>query len=142
MGLVADPNMQGLRVSLGINGDSPHAEALRASGDAAGNLAAIGDQDGFEHAGPSVSPILARRRWRRLSLWTFWRNRRMRGRLFGARLGVRRTCIFFFLGFGIHDADRRDRGSRGKIIAAVDWTRRRWLSRSRRRGRNLRLLVR
>ena len=107
MGLIADPNMEGMCVSLRIDRNGAHAQALGASSNAAGNLAAVGDQNGVEHAGPSVSPILARGRGCRLSLWTFWRHRWMSGGLFRAS----RAGMFFFFwrgGLGIHDADRRN----------------------------------
>ena len=47
--------MQGAGVSLRIDRDGAQAQPLRGAGNAAGNLAAIGDQDGFEHAGPRQS---------------------------------------------------------------------------------------
>src|SRR5262249_24743870 len=97
MGLIPDPNMEGMCVSLRIDRNGAHAQALGASSNAAGNLAAIGDKDGFEHAGPSVSPILARGRGRRLSLRTFWRHGRMSGGLVGACLCA---GMFFFFGRG------------------------------------------
>src|SRR5271156_2892376 len=49
MRLVADPHMQRLRIGRGIDGARPHAETLGGPCYAAGNFAAIGNQDGFEH---------------------------------------------------------------------------------------------
>ena len=49
MRLVAEPHMQRVRVGLGIDRDGAQAEPLRGARDAAGDLAAIGDQDGREH---------------------------------------------------------------------------------------------
>jgi hypothetical protein len=45
---VGGAHMQGIGVSLGIDGDDTQPHAPRGAGDAAGDLAAIGDQDGFE----------------------------------------------------------------------------------------------
>ena len=42
-------DMQGSRVSIRIDGDGTHAELARGADDAAGDLAAIGDQDVAEH---------------------------------------------------------------------------------------------
>ena len=47
--LVGQPHMQRVAVGVGIDGDRAQAQAARGADDAAGNLAAIGDQDGFEH---------------------------------------------------------------------------------------------
>jgi len=40
----------GLRVGVGIHGHRLHAEAARSGGHAAGDFAAVGDQDFFKHA--------------------------------------------------------------------------------------------
>ncbi len=47
--LVRLAHMQGVGVGLGIDGDGAQAHATGGAEDAAGDLAAIGDQDGFEH---------------------------------------------------------------------------------------------
>ena len=49
MRLVAKPHMQCVRVGLGIDRDGAQAQPLGGAGDATGDFAAIGDQDGFEH---------------------------------------------------------------------------------------------
>jgi hypothetical protein len=43
--------MQRAGISLGIDGNCSKAHLPRSASNAAGNLATIGDQDGFEHAG-------------------------------------------------------------------------------------------
>ena len=48
-GLIGLPDMQGLRIGLGIDGDGPDAHATGGAEHAAGDLATIGDQDGGEH---------------------------------------------------------------------------------------------
>ena len=55
IGLVAGANMQRLGVGLGIDRDGAHPQPLRGAGDAYGDLAAIGDEDGGEH-GPGYHP--------------------------------------------------------------------------------------
>ena len=47
--LVGKPHMQRVRVGVGIDRDGAQAQPLGGAGDAAGDLTAIGDQDGFEH---------------------------------------------------------------------------------------------
>ena len=47
--LVGKPHVQRAGVGVGIDRDGAQAEPLGGAGDAAGDLAAIGDQDGFEH---------------------------------------------------------------------------------------------
>ena len=47
--LVGEPHMQRLRVCVGIDRDRAQAEPLGGADDAAGDFAAIGDQDGCEH---------------------------------------------------------------------------------------------
>jgi hypothetical protein len=49
--LIAEANMQRAGIGLGIDGDCSKAHLSRSASNAAGNLATIGDQDGFEHAG-------------------------------------------------------------------------------------------
>ena len=110
MRLVAQPHMQSVSVSLRIDRDSAQPQPLGGAGNAAGDLAAVGDQDGFEHSDPvSIGPILACRRRRRLRLWTFWRHRSTCGRLFSRRVGG--GCaglVFRRRRLSIHDADRRN----------------------------------
>ena len=48
--LVGLAHVQGVGVGLGIDGDGAQAHAAGGAEHAAGDLAAIGDQDGFEHA--------------------------------------------------------------------------------------------
>ena len=48
-GLVGHGDMQRLRVGVGIDRDRAHAQPPRRAHDAAGDLAAIGDQDFLEH---------------------------------------------------------------------------------------------
>ena len=54
--LVRHLNMHRLPVGIRIDRDRPDAEAPRRLDDAAGDLAAIGDQDGLEH-GRAVFPV-------------------------------------------------------------------------------------
>jgi hypothetical protein len=44
--------MQRACIGVGVNGDGAHAEPLRRACDAAGDLAAVGDQKGLEHVPP------------------------------------------------------------------------------------------
>jgi len=48
-GLVGLAHMQGVAVGVGIDGDGGDAELFRRPDDAAGDLAAIGDEDLLEH---------------------------------------------------------------------------------------------
>ncbi len=47
--LIAKAHMQRIRVGLRIDRDGAQPQPLGGAGDAAGDFAAIGDQDGFEH---------------------------------------------------------------------------------------------
>ena len=49
MRLVAHPHMQGRAVGFRIDRDGTQAEPLSGARNAAGDFAAIGNQDGFEH---------------------------------------------------------------------------------------------
>jgi hypothetical protein len=49
MGIVRHLDEQRLGISLRIDGDRPHSQPLRGLDDPAGDFAAIGDEDGFEH---------------------------------------------------------------------------------------------
>ena len=49
MRLVSEPHVQRAGVGRRIDRDGAQAEPLGGAGDAAGDFAAIGDQDGFEH---------------------------------------------------------------------------------------------
>ena len=49
MRLVGEPHMQRVRVGFRIDRDGAQTQPLGGAGDAAGDFAAIGDQDGFEH---------------------------------------------------------------------------------------------
>jgi hypothetical protein len=48
--LVSNAHMQRAGIGLGIDRDHAHPESLRSARDADGDLAAVGDQDGGEHA--------------------------------------------------------------------------------------------
>ena len=52
MGLITDAHVERVPVRVRIDRDAAQAQAPRGSGNAARNLTAIGDQDGFEHEGP------------------------------------------------------------------------------------------
>ena len=130
--------MQRVGVGLRIDRDRAHAEALRGARDAAGDLAAIGDQDGSEHEGPDLNaapichlsalhilgdfPAFARQLIARL--WTAWRFHRVKRRAAWARAccGARRRRLcpasvppLGHAGLSGHDADRRDRGRGRKL---------------------------
>src|SRR4249920_3537371 len=69
-----------------------------------------------------VGPILACWWGCRLGLWTFGRRWRSAGAFIDASLGI--GCprlVFRRRRLGIHNANRRDRGGGGKVVAAVDW---------------------
>jgi hypothetical protein len=53
-GLVGEANVQRVAVGLGIDGDRAQAEPAGGADDAAGDFAAIGDQDALEHGGPHI----------------------------------------------------------------------------------------
>ena len=110
-----------LRVGLRIDRDGAQAEPLGGAGDAAGDLAAIGDQDGFEHrrARLRLKPILTR--GQRGRLLAALRRRPLRRRRHGGRGPRLAVCAALRVGrllrqrrLGIHDADRRDRGGGGE----------------------------
>ncbi len=48
-GFAGGGDVQGMGVGLGIDGDGGDAEAIEGANDAAGDFAAVGDQDFFEH---------------------------------------------------------------------------------------------
>ena len=64
--LVRHLDMQRVRVGVGIDGDGRDAHLAGGLDDAAGDLAAIGDQDLLEHGlspGPALNGRLRRKRW-------------------------------------------------------------------------------
>ena len=48
-GFIGLADVQGLRIGPGIDGDGPDTHAAGGAEDATGDLATIGDQDGFKH---------------------------------------------------------------------------------------------
>src|SRR4029077_7406810 len=52
--------MQRARIRFGIGRDGAHAEALRGARDAAGNFAAVSDEDGAQHLAASERVMGAR----------------------------------------------------------------------------------
>ena len=49
IGLVAKPPMQRMRIGGRIHGNRAHSQSLGSAGDAAGNFAAVGNENGVEH---------------------------------------------------------------------------------------------
>jgi len=63
-GLIGLADVQRLGIGFGIDGDGPDAHAAGSPEDATGDLATIGDQDGFEHGRCLAGLWLAEKTWR------------------------------------------------------------------------------
>ena len=52
--LVGEPRVQRAAIGLGVDGDRAQAEPPRGADDAAGDFAAVGNQDALEHGRPHI----------------------------------------------------------------------------------------